>query len=228
MQVNQIQMVAKEPLYMKIADAILNFIKENHLKAGERLPSERALAEQCVTSRNSVREALRVLEQEGIVEVKTGKGVFVARDTEKEFIHMTLWEKNFTEILEVKYFLERGIVENLCRTVTGEQLMSFEEPLLKMEASAEDSVYLQAEDFLFHQRIRELCSNSTLRQIVDQLAHTLADYGMAISGTTPYWLATIPAHRELLEGLRERNPVRAGKACKEIFELDLEVLQKEE
>lgn len=225
MQANRIQMVVKEPLYMKIAEAILKFIKENHLKEGERLPSERALAEQCATSRNSVREALRVLEQEGFISVQTGRGIYVAKDTERDFIHMTLWEKNFKEILEAKYFLELGVVEKLCQTVTEEQLVLLEEPLLQMEEGARENVYLQEADFLFHKRIREFCENATLVQLVDNLSYTLADYGMRISGATPYWLATIPTHRELLEGIRNRDIERAGKACRQIFELDVEVFQ---
>lgn len=49
--------VSKDLLYVKIADAIHGYIRENNLKPGDRLPSERALSQQLGTGRHSVREA---------------------------------------------------------------------------------------------------------------------------------------------------------------------------
>src|SRR5947209_11963517 len=74
-----------EPVKMqRVSDEILRQIKEAVLggtfQIGDRLPNERALAEQFAASRTSVREALRGLEQEGVIYVKKGAsgGVFVA------------------------------------------------------------------------------------------------------------------------------------------------------
>ena len=49
-------------LYMRLADEILAYIRDNHIQSGERIPSERRLAELFSTSRTSVREAVRVLQ----------------------------------------------------------------------------------------------------------------------------------------------------------------------
>ena len=66
----KVKPIQRDLLYTKIADAIMEYIKENDLKTGDRIPSERELAQEFNTSRNSVREALRVLENNGIIEVK--------------------------------------------------------------------------------------------------------------------------------------------------------------
>lgn len=69
--------VHSQRLYRQIADQILALFDQGHIKAGDRLPSERALAEQLGVSRSSVREALIALEMEGRVEVGVGVGIFV-------------------------------------------------------------------------------------------------------------------------------------------------------
>lgn len=69
--------VEKDSLYLKISDSIYNYIRMNNLQPGDKLPSERDMAAMLKTSRNSVREALRILEDRGSIYVKTGSGVFI-------------------------------------------------------------------------------------------------------------------------------------------------------
>jgi GntR family transcriptional regulator, transcriptional repressor for pyruvate dehydrogenase complex len=64
-------------LYQEIALQIKAHIESGEFSVGARLPAERELARQLKVSRPSVREALIALEVEGLVEVKTGAGVFV-------------------------------------------------------------------------------------------------------------------------------------------------------
>ena len=71
--------VEKDSLYLKISDAVYSYIKMNNLQPDDKLPSERDMAAMLQTSRNSVREGLRILEDRGLIYVKTGSGVFVWR-----------------------------------------------------------------------------------------------------------------------------------------------------
>ena len=68
---------------MKISDSIYSYIKINELQPGDKLPSERDMAAMLKTSRNSVREALRILEDRGLIYVKP----------EAVFLSTTLTEK---------------------------------------------------------------------------------------------------------------------------------------
>src|SRR4051812_33766107 len=72
-----IQTIGSDRLYRKIARQLSELIAAGEFKNGQRLPSERELAEQLGVSRPSVREALIALEIEGKVEVRVGSGVFV-------------------------------------------------------------------------------------------------------------------------------------------------------
>jgi GntR family transcriptional repressor for pyruvate dehydrogenase complex len=72
-----IQTVDTDRLYRKIARQLSDLIAAGEFTPGQRLPSERDLAQQLGVSRPSVREALIALEIEGKVEVRVGAGVFV-------------------------------------------------------------------------------------------------------------------------------------------------------
>lgn len=65
------------PPSRRVADELRGAISAGELKAGDRLPSERALAEQHGVARNTAREAIRILSDEGLVTSVHGKGVFV-------------------------------------------------------------------------------------------------------------------------------------------------------
>ena len=129
--------VHKELLHAKIADAIMEYIKVNQLSEGDKLPSERILAEQFVTSRNSVREALRVLERDNIIEVRPGSGAFVRAHEESVSFYLKLWKVNYIEILEILEILEGNMVKKICGKLSREQIRPLEEYLQQMEQNAE-------------------------------------------------------------------------------------------
>jgi GntR family transcriptional repressor for pyruvate dehydrogenase complex len=72
-------MVQNGYLYTNLADRILQYIRKNELKAGDRLPAERELATLFSSSRSSVREAVRILQNQGIIETEVGRGMFLRR-----------------------------------------------------------------------------------------------------------------------------------------------------
>ena len=68
--------IRKKRLSESAIDEIKNFIFSNDLQEGDQLPSERVLVQKLQISRSSIREALRMLEITGLIEVKPGKGIF--------------------------------------------------------------------------------------------------------------------------------------------------------
>ena len=72
---NQLFRAAKQNrIFQDVVEQIQEAIIEGHLKVGDRLPPERELKEMLQTSRSTLREALRVLEQKGLIEIKLGMG----------------------------------------------------------------------------------------------------------------------------------------------------------
>ena len=71
--------VESRRLYRQVADQIRSMIAGGELVVGQKLPAERDLAEQLSVSRPTVREALIVLEVEGLVNIRMGSGIYVVR-----------------------------------------------------------------------------------------------------------------------------------------------------
>ena len=74
----------RRPLYAQVHDRLLAFIQESGMEPGERLPSESTLADQLGVSRATLREALRLLEEEGVIVRRHGVGTFVAANRHLE------------------------------------------------------------------------------------------------------------------------------------------------
>jgi GntR family transcriptional regulator, transcriptional repressor for pyruvate dehydrogenase complex len=105
--------VAHSNIYQAIVLQVEERILSDHLKPGDRLPSERKLTEVFQTSRRTLREAMRILEQKGLVEVRVGSkgGAFVtdrSSDRMKESLSLLIRQKKipYESLVEFRYELE--------------------------------------------------------------------------------------------------------------------------
>ncbi|ASN07342.1 GntR family transcriptional regulator [Virgibacillus necropolis] len=71
-------MSPKQKVYQAVLNEIRRYINENNLKPGDKLPSERDLAENLQAGRSSIREALRAMELLGLIETRSGQGTFLS------------------------------------------------------------------------------------------------------------------------------------------------------
>ena len=78
-----------ETLSERVAVKIRQYIIENEMKAGDRLPNELQMAEYCEVGRGTVRDAIKLLRFEGLVEVVQGSGTYLLRQKQKR---QTFWE----------------------------------------------------------------------------------------------------------------------------------------
>lgn len=216
-----IEPVAKDLLYVKIADAIHNYIHVNRLKPGDKIPSERDLAERLKTGRNSVREALRVLENEEIVEVKTGRGVYVAQNSESGSIYLKLIKGNYMELMDTKMILEKSVIEYALENASPAQLQKLESYLLVLEREAAKGVYDRKQDNHFHHCLLDIRNNKMLVEIVLNLIKALDQYAAVLDNADAIWLTTIPYHRHLLEAVKNGDRQAAFDAYDHIYNIDI-------
>lgn len=73
-----VSMSPKQKVYQAVLHEIRTYIAENNLKPGDKLPSERDLAENLQAGRSSIREALRAMELLGLIETRNGQGTFLS------------------------------------------------------------------------------------------------------------------------------------------------------
>ena len=159
-------------LYQVVQDEVKSYIIEHALVPGDALPPETELAEQLGVSRNSVREAVKSLETLGIVEAKTGAGLFVRNFSFDPLLENLAYGLMFdlqdlADILEVRFHIEHSMIDQVVGAVTAEQIAELRTILTRMAtAVAQDKSYAD-EDRLFHRTLWSNVHNRSVGKIVD-------------------------------------------------------------
>lgn len=207
--------------YLRLAAQIVELLAARGIKAGERLPSERALADHFEVSRTSVREAIIALELQGTVEVRGGSGAYVvqapaAATPARGFMPQS--GPGPIELLRARCLLEAEIASVAAETRKDADLDRIFEALSDMRAHIDDKELNEAADRRFHLHIAESTGNSVLLQMVT----ALWDYARS-----PVWAKFdehfhTPAlrassqedHQHIFDAIMARDPVAARAAMR--------------
>lgn len=161
-------------IYEEIVEQLKEMISNGELKHGEKLPSERELAESLGVSRASVREALTALEAIGILDIRPGEGTFV-RETSVSATFPPLamvleMERNSVgQLMEVRRVLETEIAALAVQRATEEDLKNIENNLDRMKTAQTIAESVEA-DLRFHFSIAAATHNSILLRIMNTVA----------------------------------------------------------
>jgi GntR family uxuAB operon transcriptional repressor len=207
--------------YQRLAAQIFALITAGEFKPGERLPSERALAERFDVSRTSVREAIIALELQGAVEVRGGSGIYVSLapvPTAKAPSFMPESGPGPFELLRARCLIEAEIASLAAETRKDSDLDRIFAALSDMREHMKDKVANEAADRLFHLRIAESTGNSVLLQMVTAMwDHAKGPVWAKIDEhfhTTALRLASQEDHQRVFTALLNRDPVAAKAAMR--------------
>jgi GntR family transcriptional repressor for pyruvate dehydrogenase complex len=223
--------VKKSRIYEEVAERLKKLILEDKLKPGDRLPSERELAEQLRISRPTVSHALRTLENMGFIEIRTGDGCFVKEVSLGPYLQ-TLGESISTRLaseegqllktLEVRKILEVEIAYLAAERVTDGGLGELRDSLKRQEEaiSRKDNKAFLEEDFNFHHLIAKATTNEVMMMVRNSIADLLRGviYAAARNESSPS-PRTLESHREIYEAIEKRDPELARKAMLKHIEL---------
>jgi len=165
--------VRAQRLYEQIAEQIEDFIRANRLGLGDRLPSERELAEQFDVSRPSVREAMIALETAGLIEVRTGDGTFVRRVVPRG-VPLLSWGHSDPGPGTLEQFQARKIVEPELAALAASRIAA--EDIAALRSAVQEGAHCFARgevadgaDYSFHVRLAESSGNLILAGVVRHL-----------------------------------------------------------
>lgn len=212
--------VSRDLLYTKIADTISQYIQKNNLASGDKLPSERELAARFQTSRHSVREALRILENQGIITSQMGSGTYVADAKGRSSIYLEFVKVNYLEMLHIKTELEKYAVRQALGEASPAQLQELEGLLCAMEKNQERGTWDPHGDKQFHYLLADLSGNKMLAQMIKKMIEAFDDYYSVLPQSVQMCLETLPWHRSLLEAIRKHDEPAALQACDEICRIN--------
>lgn len=213
-----LQTVKSDRLYMKVAEQLRSLIENEQIKPGQRFPSERELAEQLGVSRPTIREAMIALELSGVIEIRTGSGIYVTQ--QKQQVERELSDKGIGlfEIMEIRYIIEAEACALAASRITEEQLKRLRGALQAMQEEEKRPDASEKADCEFHLIIAEAAQNSAILEVVKWLwdlrnQSELSTRLLATirkEGVHP----SIDEHRKILQALEQRNPEKARIAMK--------------
>jgi len=201
-----LQTVAPQRLYRQIAEQLRQLMASGEFAPGSRLPGERDLALQLGVSRPSVREALIALEVAGMIEVRTGSGIYV-RQTSAAKPVATPVELDDNTPANWGPLDAHAQKADLKAIKSGLQQM-------KLEA-ARDEVPRQGDE-AFHEAIAQACGNSVLLDTVQR--YWMARNGPLFERLGDYfehpasWQTAIAEHQEVMHAIEARDSSAARKA----------------
>ena len=200
---------------MRLATELREKILRGQYRDGQRLPAERYLAEQHGLSRGTVREALSLLEQGGLIARHRGSGSYVTDPTEgrtgdggdrDDVAEIT----SPLQLLEVRLALEAQMVRLAARNMTARDISGLENALKHMEGAEQDEETFSHWDKIFHLAIAEGTRNPLMITIYGQINHVRThDRWQSVKGAilTPTRIREYNAHhREIFDAIRQRDP----------------------
>ena len=206
--------------YQRLATQLLALIAQGEFKLGERLPSERALAERFDVSRTSVREAMIALELQGVVEVRGGSGIYVTqvRGNPAASPFMSETGPGPFELLRARCLIESEIASVAAETRKDGDLDRIFTALSDMREHIDNKEENEAADQLFHLRIAESTGNSVLLQMVSAMwAQAKGPVWTKIEHhfhTPELRLASHADHQRIFKALLARDPIAARAAMR--------------
>ena len=200
-----IRLDAYKPLREIVSDALRQAIRDGLLPPGERL-MEIPLAEELGVSRTPIREAIRILEQEGLVVMIPRRGTYVA--------DMSL--KDVTEVFELRSILEELAAELAAERITNEEIEALEQHLVEignyMNENNLDKV-VQA-DILFHEILYKASRNDRLVEMINNLREQTLRFRTLSMSQTGRLAKTWDEHRQLVEAISDRDVERARQIAR--------------
>jgi DNA-binding FadR family transcriptional regulator len=202
---------------LAIAATLRNRILTGTYGYGEKMPTERVMAGSFGTSRATLREALRLLEQGGLIHRRVGSGTYVvyqaaegSGQTEDDVAEIT----SPLELVEVRAALEPQMVQLAVLNMTAKDIAGLDEAIAALEASGNDAERFTRWDRVFHQRIADGTRNPLYASFYRQINHVRGHAQWSrIKGAvlSPERMAHYNAlHRAIYEAIRARD-AEAGR-----------------
>jgi GntR family transcriptional repressor for pyruvate dehydrogenase complex len=213
-------------IYEEIVEQIKQLMAGGKLKPGDKLLSERELAEQLQVSRASVREAIRALEMMGFMEIRPGDGTFI-RNTNADDIIMPLAmflaveKSSLLEMFEIRRIFETSTAGLAAERASEEEVLQIKTSLEKMKESfnAKDSEKGEEYDAAFHYGIAEATHNGLLirlfRTISEEFSRAIsvARRQLYLGEENPQKI--LDQHFRIYEAIKNHNPELASQCMLE-------------
>ena len=216
------EVIRRNKVYEEVAKQIERLILQK-LKPGDKLPSERELAEMLQVSRSSIRDAIRSLELMGFVEPRQGAGTIVRELSAEALANpfanaLKRRQELVSELLDFRKMLEPPLAARAATHASPDEISEMEEILQRQEVKLSHGEAAIAEDAEFHYSIALASGNSIVLKVLDILMDLLRDTrerSLQLKGRPERSLA---GHRRILAAIKRHDAEAAKNAMRRHIE----------
>lgn len=206
-----------------VFNSIKDLIKKERFKEGDKLPSERKLAEKLGVSRNQIRSAVQKLEFYGIVKtlpqsgsVITGIGVPAINNMMKDLLELE--KPDFKSLVETRIIIENAAIVLAAQRCTMEQLEEIEGAQLDFSTKILNNDPAIIEDIKFHLTISKASGNKVLHGIMKLIApDIIAHFNREQVCDRTQAEKLINEHNDILNAIRNRDTTGAAASLDKHF-----------
>lgn len=217
-----VQPVGRQSMYEEIVLQIRGIIDQGDLSVGDKLPPERKLAALFGVSRNTVREAIKALSEQGVIESRQGAGNFVSEAQDGERVPLNPFilsgDASLRDIFEVRKLVEPEIAALAARNGYSEILTRLEAALAEQEEALRTGTLSGAHDQIFHRLLAEASGNNVFHAIVESLHDKFSQSRGPGVQSLQRQEASLAAHREIVEAVKAGHVMLAEKCMREHLE----------
>lgn len=210
---------SKDDVTVKLIAVFKRLISEGTLAPGGRLPAERDLAASFGVSRNSLRQALKVLEIMGVISQRVGDGTYLNTGAEAilgepmEFL-ILLDGISFHELMEARLIVEPELAAQAATRASAEDIAEIGRELKAMESAVNDHDRLVEHDLLFHQAIFRAAGNRVCG-LMFSVVHRSLQKLITLTSQLVEAEHTLILHRRILNAIRKRDADEARRRMSE-------------
>lgn len=212
-------------VFEQAVDQIRDLIEASELEPGDRLPTEQELCDAFDVSRSSVREALRVLEAEGLIEVRRGAGAFVAPRSSwwggrTEVVQwLEQHEDALNQILQVRLSLE-GLTASLAAKTADQDLVDRLYRIIERQGEIEEGSEgaieeLGSLDVQFHLLLSQNSGNDIANEIITRIVPAFLMGNKAVLYAGQRMGTMVREHRRIVQAIEDGDASGAEQAMRE-------------
>lgn len=210
-------------LSQQVLTSIIDYVRSNQLRVGDRLPTEGEFAQRFQVSRTSVREAMKVLNFNGAVESIPGKGAFIREpmlnfllNNDEKLVDQA--NASIAQVMEVRLAVELLAVELAIKRAAPEDLDRIQESIEEMRAASASGQPWTWESPAFHVRIAESTKNPLVVKLMESYTDTVARYCETMETFHVEAEEHIRSHQAILDAIRAKDLQAAQMAVRSHME----------
>ena len=198
--------------FERISDQVREQVYSGVFKIGDKLPSERELADQFQTGRMVVREALRILEQSGLIYIKYGNdGGAIVKDPDSAAITRSFSDMvrvgNVTlrNLTDARIGIESIILESAIKNIKSQDLKLMEANIADTEREIFEGSRATEDNLDFHMLLAKLSKNPLFEMMIEAILNVAKSFLLMMKPDVKYSMKVLKSHKQIYKAIKGKN-----------------------